>query len=333
MKKSDVVRLVLGGRLRVPRKDSGSAFAPANIALCKYWGKRDEELNLPVTPSLSVSLGELGTHTTVAPHPGQDAVILNDRPLPADSRFAVSVSAYLDLFRPAPDAFFLVRTRNTVPTAAGVASSASGFAALALALDELFGWKLARKDLSILARLGSGSACRSVCGGFVEWHAGSAADGMDCFAEPLDARWPDLRLGLVSVSTEPKAVSSRDGMRRTCATSALYAAWPAKVARDLVLLKQAIAALDFALLGGVAESNALAMHATALAASPPVLYWLPGSVAALHRVWALREEGLQAYITMDAGPNVKLLFLADSTAAVEASFPGIEVTIPFPAGK
>ncbi|MFH0907504.1 MAG: diphosphomevalonate decarboxylase [bacterium] len=321
---------ILGDRPRAPQKAEGSAFAPSNIALCKYWGKRNEELNLPITPSLSVSLGTLGTHTTVSLNPAKDVIILNDRPVPERSRFAKSAIAYLDLFRPSPDTFFLVRTRNSVPTAAGVASSASGFAALALALNDFFGWDLERKDLSILARLGSGSACRSVYEGFVEWHAGAEADGMDCYAEPIDETWPDLRLGLINVSTAPKDVGSRSAMNRTRRTSALYESWPIKVSHDMALIKEAIRDGHFKLLGKVAESNALAMHATAISAWPPILFWLPESVAVMRRIWEQRDGGLDAYFTMDAGPNVKLLFLAMDTARVEAAFHGIEIATPFP---
>jgi diphosphomevalonate decarboxylase len=153
---------------------------------------------------------------------------------------------------------------------------------------------------------------------------------MDSFAVPVKGTWPDLRLGLVKVSTAEKAVSSRAAMKRTVQTSALYEPWPAKVARDLLLIKEAIAARDFTQLGQTAESNALAMHATGLAAWPPVLFWLPESVAVLHRTWQLREQGLPLYITMDAGPNVKLLFQAADTATVQRHFPAVDVVTPFP---
>ena len=331
IKKSDVVRLLLGDkRGRMPVKFCATAYAPANIALCKYWGKRNEELNLPITSSLSVSLGPLGTTTRVclSARPA-DEVELNGQPVPPRSKFARALTAYLNLYRPSPTVFFRVETRNTVPTAAGMASSASGFAALVLALNELFGWSLPKKHLSILARLGSGSACRSVLDGFVEWAAGADEDGMDSHAVPVLGTWPDLRLGVLKISEEQKAVSSRDAMKRTRRTSALYEAWPVKVAHDLELIKSAIETRDFDLLGRTAESNALAMHATGLAAWPPVLFWRPESVAALHQVWALREKGLALYFTMDAGPNVKLLYQAADEPAVLAAFPAVLPVAPF----
>jgi diphosphomevalonate decarboxylase len=168
-----------------------------------------------------------------------------------------------------------------------------------------------------------------VFSGFVEWRVGAEASGMDSHAVPMEETWPDLRLGLVRVSDAPKSISSRRGMKRTRRTSALYEAWPVKVAHDMVMIKDAIAKGDFDQLGQVSESNALSMHATAIGAWPPVLYWLPESVAAMHKVWALRDDGMDLYFTMDAGPNVKLLFLAEDRAKVEQAFPGVDVVAPF----
>jgi diphosphomevalonate decarboxylase len=328
MTKQDIVSRILAGRNMKPGAE-GRAFAPANIALVKYWGKRDEELNLPVTSSLSVSLGELGSEVSVRPAEGADTVILNGQPLPPDSSFARRVSAYLDFFRRDSATGFHLDARNTIPTAAGFASSASGFAALVRALDQLFGWNLDGRELSILARLGSGSACRSIFNGFVEWRAGEAADGMDSYAEPLAETWPDLRMGLVIISGEEKAIGSREGMKRTVETSPLYKSWPAKVAADLPEVRAAIRERDFHRIGRTAESNALAMHATMIAAVPSVVYWKPESITAMRRVVSLREQGLAVYFTMDAGPNLKLLFEHKDTTAIQAVFPDLPVVMPF----
>lgn len=331
IKKVDVATLILGKRLgRRPANPEGSAFAPANIALCKYWGKRDEELNLPVTSSLSISLGHLGTTTRLHPISGtSDEISLNGQPVAAREKFAKALSAYLDLFRPAPDFFFRVETKNTIPTAAGMASSASGFAALVLALNALFDWQLPANHLSILARLGSGSACRSVLTGFVEWLAGTEEDGMDSHAKQVPGVWSDLRLGVLKISEKEKEISSRKAMRDTRQTSALYESWPAKVEHDMARVKEAIATHDFDLLGRTAESNALAMHATGLAAWPPVLFWLPETIATMRKIWNLRGNGLPLYFTMDAGPNVKLLFTAKHQPEVQAQFPNVEIVKSF----
>jgi len=177
--------------------------------------------------------------------------------------------------------------------------------------------------------MGSGSASRSVFDGFVEWHAGERDDGMDSYAEGLPGRWPDLCMGLLMLSEAEKPIGSRPAMQRTVETSRLYAGWPAKVSADLAELKAAIAEKDFEKLGQTAESNALAMHATMMDAWPPVLYWLPETVATIRNVWQLRAEGLPLYLTMDAGPNVKLLFLKGDVDKVRSAFPDVEVTAPF----
>ncbi len=310
-------------------ENCATAFAPVNIALCKYWGKRDPILNLPVTSSLSVSLPPLGSTTEIRIGADRDDVTLNDEPITPQSAFASRVVDFLDLFRTARDLRFSVRTTNTVPTAAGLASSASGFAALTLALDRLFGWDLPPKQLSILARLGSGSASRSVARGFVEWHAGSATHGADSFAEALACTWPDLRVGVIDVDFGRKSQSSREAMQRTVDTSALYHSWAQKVADDLAEIRSALHAHDFERLGAAAESNALGMHATMLGARPPILYWLPGTVKAIHRVHQMREDGINVYLTIDAGPNVKILFTKNDMSAVQAAFPGLTVIAPF----
>ncbi len=323
--RSAIIRGLLEGRTGRPQVEA-EAFAPANIALCKYWGKRDPERNLPVTDSLSLSLGSLGTRcrlafSTLSHH----TVSLNGTALAPGHPFSERLFRFLDDVRGTGGPSYRVITENTIPTAAGFASSASGFAALVMALDALHGWSLSDRERSILARLGSGSACRSLWQGFVHWHAGAREDGMDSYAEPLDADWPELEIGLLVLEGGRKSIGSTDAMRRTVDTSALYTAWPAKVAADLAVIRQAILTRDFKRLGATAESNALAMHATMIAAWPPVLYWQRASIEAMQAVWGARHEGLGLYFTMDAGPNLKLLFQANDRDAVRTRFPSVIV--------
>ena len=322
--KQDAVDAILAAHTETTISEAES-YAPANIALCKYWGKRDSELNLPITSSLSMSLGSLGSRCKLSFCEAQDRVILNGSELSAHDPFVARASKYLDLFRNGTDRHYLIETTNTIPTAAGFASSASGFASLALALNTLHGWELTKTELSILARLGSGSASRSLWHGFVEWHSGSTPDGMDSFAEPLETDWNDLRIGLLVLEAGQKPIGSREAMQRTIETSALYKAWPGKVATDIRVLKKAITSKAFDSLGATAESNALTMHATMMAAWPPVVYWLPESVATMHKVWACRKSGLPFYLTMDAGPNIKLLFQEQNRAEVLDQFPTLLV--------
>jgi diphosphomevalonate decarboxylase len=330
MKKKAVVATILDlGRQPASHQEMGHAFAPTNIALCKYWGKRDTELNLPATPSLSLSLGQKGASCTLRRiDQAYDTYFLNGQPLELLTPFSQRLKNYLDLFRPADSFSFQVTIQTNIPVAAGLASSACGFASLALALNDFFAWELDQRHLSILARLGSGSACRSITPGFVEWHEGVLADGMDSYGESLKEAWPELCIGLVILTEKEKPLSSRAAMERTVATSHLYSSWPLKVKTDLALLKQAIKEQDFKLLGETAESNALTMHALMLSAWPPISYALPETVLAMQRVWELRQDGLAIYFTQDAGPNLKLLFLAKDAEQVRAYFPGVEVLQP-----
>ncbi len=322
--RSEFAKRILSGHTP-SLKDKATAFAPANIALVKYWGKRDEELNLPITDSLSIDLGTLGTTTTVEPA-DRDIVILNGTPLADDDRFAAKVINFVDLFRGALNQkgqelpALKITTENNIPTGAGVASSASGFAALTKALDAFFSLGLAGRELSLLANLGSGSASRSIFKGFVYRHAGTDPEGMDSYSEPLPFTWPDLRIGLVTVSEKAKRVSSRDGMKCTVETSPLYKAWPQQVQNDMAKMLKAIKENDFELLGSTAEANALAMHECMRAATPPLNYFEPETEAIIKKVQNLRKSGLPLFLTIDAGPNVKLLYLNKDKETIKTEF-------------
>jgi len=311
-------------------KASGFGEAPVNIALSKYWGKRETTLNLPINGSVSISLPGLGTQTEITfSHGEQDQIVLNDQLLQPHETFAKRLSAFLDFFRPDEFSVFQVDTLNTVPTAAGLASSASGYAALVLALNDLFQWDLSEQKLSLLARLGSGSASRSVFPGFAVWHVGTQQDGMDSYAEAIDTQWPELCVGLLKIDVSEKSVGSTVGMQQTVNTCELYQAWPDKAKKDIEIIQQAIQAQDFTLLGQTAENNALSMHATMMATWPPIVYWQPESVAAMHTIWQLRQQGVEVYFTMDAGPNLKLLFLETEKPAIKQAFAEMQIIQPF----
>ncbi len=315
---------------KVKLQQSGNAFAPSNIALCKYWGKRDRALNLPINSSLSVSLGNLGTATEVKVSDKQfDELFLNNERVDPDSSFYQRIIDFVNLIRPSSDLNLKICTFNNIPTAAGLASSASGFAALTLALNELFGFKLSKQQMSCLARIGSGSACRSLYDGFVIWNKGEMEDGMDSFAEPMEQVWPELCIGVMEISTDTKKIGSREGMNRTVDTSVLYRSWQDQAENDIAKIITAITEKDFRLLGETAEHNACAMHATMLSAFPPVIYWKPESVNAIHQIHELRENGVPVYFTMDAGPNIKLIFEEEWGEVINQSFPELKIIRPF----
>ncbi|MCB9574857.1 MAG: diphosphomevalonate decarboxylase [Kofleriaceae bacterium] len=316
-----------------------TARAHANIALVKYWGKRDAERNLPAAGSLSLTLGALTTITSV----GFDAALADDQ-LDLDGRAAsgadlARTSAWLDLVR--ARAGIATRARvvsaNHFPTASGLASSASGFAALAVAASHAAGLALSPAELSVLARLGSGSAARSIFGGLVRMHAGDHADGHDAVATPIPSPLAGaLRMVIAIVGGGvPKTIGSRDAMQHCAETSPYYRAWIDTAVRDLAAAEAAIAAGDVAALGELTEGSALAMHAAAIASRPTVLYWQPATLAAMATVRALRAAGRAAWATMDAGPHVKVLTVAEDAGAVEAALaatPGVSDVLVSAAG-
>ena len=306
------------------KQSLAAAFrAHTNIALIKYWGKRNKELFLPVTSSLSLTLDAFYTDTQVEFDTSltSDVFYLNSDL--QDDRSTAKVSRFLDLFRAEAeqtDLFATIRSINHVPTAAGLASSASAFAALAGACNLALDLNLDTQTLSTFARQGSGSASRSLLGGFVEWHKGEDDDSTSSYAEAFDdANW-DLAMVFVIINRQAKKIDSRLGMEHTNQTSPFYELWPQEVAQDLEKIKPAIKAHDLDAVGTIAEHNAMKMHAMTIAANPSFTYWEPGSIEAMQIVRQLREDGISAYITMDAGPNVKVLCRASEAEHVKAAF-------------
>ncbi|MBP2478559.1 diphosphomevalonate decarboxylase [Crossiella equi] len=293
-----------------------SAVAHANIALVKYWGKKDAELVIPRTSSLSMTLDAFYTTTTVSflEREGEDEVTLDGAAVTGEPRRRVT--AFLDLVRARAGRTgkAVVDSVNAVPTGAGLASSSSGFAALALAASTACGLALDETALSRLARRGSGSASRSVFGGFAQWNAGH--DDTSSYAEPVPSAGFDPVLVVALVNTGHKSVNSRDAMRHTVSTSPLYQAWVDSSAEDLKEMREAVGRADLDAVGVIAERNALGMHATMLAARPAVRYLAPTTVSVLDTVLELRKAGVSAYATMDAGPNVKVLCHRGDAAVV-----------------
>lgn len=281
--------------------------AHTNIALIKYWGKENENVIIPMNNSLSLTLDAFYTETNVTFNENltTDELYLDNQIQDFDS--LLKVKTVLDLVRKKAGIKTKARVDsfNYVPTAAGLASSASGLAALAGSASLAAGLNLSQKELSTLARRGSGSACRSIYGGFAEWQKGHSHE--TSFAVPVDeANW-DIGMLFIIVNDKQKDVSSRDGMSRTVKTSPFYQGWLDSLGQDLSAMKEAIAKQDSHKVGEIAERNALKMHATTLGATPPFTYWSPESMRAMDAVRKLRKQGYSAHFTMDAGPNVKII--------------------------
>ncbi len=298
-----------------------TAVANPNIAFVKYWGKADDALNLPANPSLSMNLAALTTVTTVEFGLGQalDAVAIDDRP--ATGQALDRVVAHLDRVRAlaGSEQRAMVASRNDFPAATGLASSSSAFAALTLAATQAAGLCLDEAGLSRLARMGSGSACRSVPAGFALWEVEEAHQ----VAPP--EHW-DLHDAIAIVADQAKAVGSHDG-HALAPTSPLHGARLACVPGWLAVVRDGLVRRDLAAMGPAIEADALAMHGVMMTSQPSLLYWLPATVAVLKAVRDWRAGGLEVYFTIDAGPNVHCLCQAAAAGEVEKrlkAVPGVQ---------
>ncbi len=305
--------------------------APANIAFVKYWGARDLDRVLPLNSSISMTLDRCVTQCTVEAIRGdQDEIWLAEAHggfSTPEPEFQRRVKQQLDHIRQwaGQTDRFRVATRNSFPSAAGLASSASGFAALTLAAAGALGKEGATPaELSRLARQsGSGSAARSVMGGYVEWPAGDGENAKDA-VQLADAEHWDLRDVIAVVEIGPKAVPSLEGHRRA-ATSPYLPRRLELLPERLAQVRRAIAERDLAMLGPVIEEEAVDLHLIAMSSRPPIFYWAPGTVAVLRTVRELRQEGLAAWATMDAGANVHVICDADSEEDVAERLESLSV--------
>jgi diphosphomevalonate decarboxylase len=285
--------------------------APSNIAFVKYWGVEDIDRAIPRAPSLSMTLRRCASRTTVAFTPDadtDDTVLMADAEgtlHPADDGFAEPVVQHLNRLRTWADrsGSFRVATQNSFPAAAGLGSSASGFAALTLAaLRALDTWPDAATRSALARQSGSGSAARSVLGGYVAWPHGD-----NHAAEPVapHTHW-DLRDVIAVVETEPKPVSSRDGHQRA-PSSPFYEQRLSHLPERMQTARASIAARDFNRLGPLIETEGIELHLITMSSQPPIYYWKPATLKVLEVVRAMRSDGLAAYATMDAGANVHVI--------------------------
>lgn len=304
-----------------------TALAHPNIALIKYWGNRDDALRLPANGSLSMNLDGLETRTSVRFDEAQpaDALTLNSQPVTGAG--LQRVSAFLDLVRDlaGTQARARVESRNNFPTGAGIASSASAFAALALAATKAAGLDLEPAALSRLARRGSGSACRSVPGGFVEWAAG--AGEADSFAVSIapPAHW-HLADCIAVLSVEHKPTGSTEG-QALAGSSPFQPARLDDAPRRLDLCRRAVLERDFAHLAEIVEQDSDLMHAVMMTSRPPLFYWQAATLTVMQAVRQARQGGLPVCYTIDAGPNVHVITKAAEAERVRdllGSIPGVQ---------
>jgi diphosphomevalonate decarboxylase len=313
-----------------------TAVANANIALVKYWGNTDQVLRLPANPSLSMNLAGLTSTTTVAFEGAleEDQIWLDGAPLSGPGR--QRVVDHLDRVRALAGQSDRARvmSRNNFPSGAGLASSASGFAALTLAATTAAGLALSQRELSALARLGSGSASRSVPGGFVEWRPAERHEDSYGVSIAPPEHWA-LADVIAIVAAEHKAVGSASG-HALADTSPLQSARVTSAPTRFEACKAALLTRDFQRLAPVIELEALAMHAVMFTSEPPLMYWSPATLRLMQAVWLWRQEGLPVAFSIDAGPNVHCLCPGEAAGQVEArlgTIPGVQKVIrSMPAG-
>jgi diphosphomevalonate decarboxylase len=286
---------------------SATAIASPNIAFIKYWGNRDQLLRIPSTGSISMNLESLYTRTQVRFEPSLevDSLILNGAEIhgPAQER----VSQFLDILRAMAgiSAGARIESENNFPTGSGIASSAAAFAALALASSAAAGLNLNERELSRLARRGSGSACRPVPGGYVEWQAGEDDASSYAYSIAPPDHW-DLVDIIAIISKTHKPTGSTEG-HALAHSSPLQAARVSDTPRRLNLCRQAILSRDFEAFAEVVELDSNLMHAVMMTSQPRLLYWLPTTVEVMQAVIDWRRDGLPVCYTIDAGPNVQVL--------------------------
>ncbi len=288
--------------------------ATPNIAVVKYWGKRDTRLMLPLNSSISITLDDtLKTRTTVefSKNFREDELVLNGQ----KHALKDEQKRQLDIVRKRAKISLnaKIASENFLPTAAGFASSASGMAALAIAASKAAGLDLSSRELSMLARIGSGSACRSVLGGFVEWQAGNNADGLDSFAIQIaqESHWPELRNIITIVDARQKKVPSRTGMQRTVETSKLFKKRIQTIGDTLSGMKTAILKKDFEKFAIITMQESNSLHSVMLDTFPPIIYLSDASKEVMEAIHSLNEENgkIIAAYTFDAGPNAHVFTL------------------------
>lgn len=304
-----------------------TAISCSNIAFIKYWGNTDHELRLAANPSLSMNLADLTITATVQfdPEFSSDTLTINGKPVTGSA--AERVFRQMDIIRHKANFTHRAKiaTASNFPAGAGIASSAAAFSALAVAGAAAAGLSLSEAELSALARRGSGSACRSVPPGFVQWLAGGTDE--TSFAESIapPEHW-DLVDIVAVVSTEHKTVGSTGG-HALADTGVLQAARLASAEERFIAAKNAVLARDLTALGMVIEEDAVMMHAVMMTSRPPLFYWQPATLAVIHAVRQWRADGIPAYFTIDAGPNVHLICErshAETVASLVRTLPGVQ---------
>jgi diphosphomevalonate decarboxylase len=317
-------------------QNKSTSIAHPNIAFIKYWGNADHRLRLPSNASISMNLDGLETKTTIGYSNNKNAHSLTINGLQQEPQKIDRLSSYLEMARKLYgfQGFLSVESQNNFPMGAGIASSASAFAALAIVLDDFFALGLDQHQISALARLGSGSACRSIPPGFTEWRKGTSHQQSFAISIAQEDHW-DLHDCILVVTAKEKTISSTDGHQRAD-TSPFQSTRILDAPRRLEICHSAILEKDFEKLAAIIELDSDMMHAVMMTSDPPIHYWQSASLSIMKAVRELRQKGFACAYTLDAGPNVHVICTASSLPAIKDAFrgfPGVEKMLTARTGK
>lgn len=298
--------------------------AYVNFALIKYWGKKDEELKLPNQASLSFTVDKLYTETKVTYDKTLKKDIITINGISDNETLNKRVIKHMDFIRKKYSIkdYAIIESVNYVPTAAGLASSASAFAALSIAATKAANLKLTKKELSKLARVGSGSASRSIYGDFAMWQVGNDETSV---AKKLDVKWNEFAIIVCMLDKNEKKHSSSLAMKESVEKSPLYDLWVKRSKIDLENMLKALTLKNIDKVGMIAENNAIAMHE--LIESTGIKYRTDESDALALKIKDMRKKGIKAYYTMDAGPNIKIITIKDEVDKILDELKDIETLV------
>lgn len=303
-----------------------TAVAPSNIAFIKYWGKIDDELRLPANSSFSMNLDKCLTTTTVEfdEKYTHDSFEMIGEKISEKEKERTFKSVDLLRKKAKSSLFAKIVTKNSFPKSAGMASSASGFAALVVATARALNLNLSEKELSIYARIGSGSACRSIPDGYVEWKEGKTSEQSYAHSLFPTGHW-NLRNVLVIVRANEKKIPTSVGMEASRETSIFYKPRIEAVKKLHKQLLDAFSRKDFRIVGEIIEKDCVYMHSVMMTTTPPLFYWTPETLTLIQKVQEWRTEGIESYFTIDAGPNVHIICESKTEDALVAKIKELDI--------
>ncbi len=324
MKKLDIVNKILTSRDSfTPKFTKVIEYASASLALCKYWGKKNEELHIPTTNNISIPLtGKGATSSILCNNSIQDTQIkINELDIDKNTKWGKKLLNFIKLFLPTNNSKLKINISLNIETSAGLASSSCIYASLIKSFNKLYLWNISKQKLSILARLGSGSAARAIFENhFIENFSGNLDDGMDSYAQIISCnslQFANLTVGLILINKNKKYISSSEAMKLSL-NSPFYNAWKKQTNKDFIKIKHYIMKGSFIDMAKIVENNSLMLHSLMLATRPSILYTEAKTLKIIKKIWQIREKyKIPIFFTQDAGANIKILYQSFSSDLIK----------------